>query len=119
MVARPITPSALVWFGSVAARFTASPMIVYSSRPSCPSTPQVTVPASRPTPTLRVLRAETLSVQLEVAAHACVAAEVEARPAHGDLPLPLIFKWHQGDFGGRRGVIAFVVARLDDAQVTQ
>ncbi|MGE3679517.1 MAG: DUF547 domain-containing protein, partial [Burkholderiales bacterium] len=73
--------------------------------------------ASRSAPALRVFRAATLSAQLETAACTCVEAEVEARPSHGDLQLPMIFKWYQGDFGGRRGVIAFVVARLEDAAV--
>lgn len=70
--------------------------------------------ASRSCPPLGVYDAADLHAQLDLAARNFVAAEVTVDPARGEVRLSSIFRWYQGDFGGRQGVIAFLLQHLPD-----
>jgi hypothetical protein len=73
--------------------------------------------ACRSSPPLRVVRGGQLDVELEAAARDYLRATVRLKDDGARIKVPRIFRWYAGDFGGERGVIDFVVARLDDAAV--
>lgn len=73
--------------------------------------------ACRSSPPLRVLHGETLEAELEQAARDYLALSVRVKDEGARVKLPKILQWYAGDFGGESGVLAFVVARLDDASV--
>lgn len=66
--------------------------------------------ASRSCPPIRVYSAERLEMQLELAANHFIAAETRISPETNTLFLSSIFKWFQADFGGREGVMDFLIA---------
>lgn len=66
--------------------------------------------ASRSCPPIRVYAAETLEAQLELAANHFIALETRISPETNTLILSSIFKWFQADFGGREGVMDFLLA---------
>jgi hypothetical protein len=70
--------------------------------------------ASRSCPPIGVYDAADLDAQLDLATRNFVAAEVTVDPARSAVRLSSIFRWYQGDFGGRRGVIAFLLQHLPD-----
>lgn len=73
--------------------------------------------ACRSSPPLRVLHGETLEAELEQAACDYLALSVRVKDEGARVKLPKILQWYAGDFGGESGVLAFVVARLDEASV--
>lgn len=70
--------------------------------------------ACRSSPALRVFGAGQLDRQLEEATVEYLRRTVRIDAGGAVVVLPRQFRWYAGDFGGERGVIEFVVARLDD-----
>lgn len=70
--------------------------------------------ASRSCPPIGVYDATKLDQQLDVAARSFVDASVAVDQARATLSLSSIFKWYARDFGGRAGVIDFLIAHLPD-----
>lgn len=68
--------------------------------------------ASRSCPPIGVYDAENIDGQLDLATANFVNAEVEIDPERGELRLSQIFNWYAGDFGGRDGVLAFLLEHL-------
>lgn len=68
--------------------------------------------ASRSCPPIRVYAAESLEAQLELAANHFIASETRILPEANTLTLSSIFKWFQSDFGGREGLMDFLLAHL-------
>lgn len=68
-------------------------------------------------PPLRAFHGEKLDVELEEATrdYLVANARVEDELFRAKLRLPRIFEWYAEDFGDERGVLEFVLARLDDA----
>lgn len=73
--------------------------------------------ACRSSPPLRVVHGERADAELEAAAREYVRATVRVKDDGARIKVPRIFRWYSDDFGGERGVLDFVVARLDDAAV--
>lgn len=73
--------------------------------------------ACRSSPPLRVVHGERADAELEAAARDYVRATVRVKDGGARVKVPRIFRWYTADFGGERGVLDFVVARLDDAAV--
>jgi hypothetical protein len=71
---------------------------------------------SRSSPPLRVFRGTTLEADLDGAVRDYLSAtvRVEDEEFRVKLRLPKILDWYAGDFGGRSGVLRFVLGRLDD-----
>jgi hypothetical protein len=70
--------------------------------------------ASRSCPPIRVYSREKLDSQLDLATRSYLSAEVEIMPEENTLYLSSIFKWFAKDFGGRDGVIDYVLSRLSE-----
>jgi hypothetical protein len=70
--------------------------------------------ASRSCPPIRAYSSEKLDSQLEVAARSYLAANAQILPEENALYLSYIFKWFARDFGGREGIIEFVLSHLSD-----
>jgi len=70
--------------------------------------------ASRSCPPIRSYSHEKLDSQLDLATRSYLAADVEIAPEDNALHLSSIFKWFATDFGGRDGIIDFVLAHLSD-----
>jgi hypothetical protein len=68
-------------------------------------------------PGLRVFHGEKLDLELEDATRDYLVANVrvEDEMFRAKLRLPRMFDWYAEDFGDERGVLEFVLARLDDA----
>ena len=73
--------------------------------------------ASQSCPPIRAYTAENLDHQLDMAAGNFVAQEVEINPWANAIRISRIFKWFSGDFGGRKGVIAFIVKYLPEGEL--
>lgn len=73
--------------------------------------------ACRSSPPLRVLHGERADAELEAAARDYVRGTVRLKDDGARMKVPRIFRWYRDDFGGERGVLDFVVAHLDDADV--
>jgi hypothetical protein len=73
--------------------------------------------ACRSSPGLRVYDAGGLDQQMEEATQAYIRRTVRVDDGGATIILPRQFKWYAGDFGGERGALDFVLARLDDATV--
>jgi hypothetical protein len=73
--------------------------------------------ACRSSPPLRVFGAEPIDEQLEAAVRECVREEVRVADDGAWIEVPRLFKWYPDDFGGERGVVDFVLARIDDDAV--
>jgi hypothetical protein len=70
--------------------------------------------ASRSCPPIRAYSPEKLDSQLDLAARSYLTADVEIMPEENTLYLSSIFKWFAKDFGGRDGIIDFVLSHLSD-----
>ncbi|MBS1251237.1 MAG: hypothetical protein MAG451_00268 [Anaerolineales bacterium] len=72
--------------------------------------------ASRSCPPIGVYDAGNIDAQLDLAAANFVNAEVEIDSEAGELRLSQIFQWYAGDFGGRAGVIEFLLRHLPESE---
>lgn len=70
--------------------------------------------ASRSCPPIGVYDADQIDVQLDLASRNFVDAEVTVDEAQGEVRLSQIFRWYAGDFGGRAGVMEFLLRHLPD-----
>jgi hypothetical protein len=70
--------------------------------------------ASRSCPPIGVYDAARLDQQLDLAARGFVDGSAALDRANGVITLSPIFKWYARDFGGRAGVISFLIAYLPD-----
>ena len=70
---------------------------------------------SRSSPAFRVFEGGKLDIQLEEAATQYVQRMAQVDHDGGTLTAPKLLQWYASDFGGERGVLEFVLARLDDA----
>ncbi len=70
--------------------------------------------ASRSCPPIAVYDAEQIDAQLDLAARGFVAEQVTIDPERDEVRLSAIFRWYAGDFGGRSGVLAFLLKYLPD-----
>lgn len=68
--------------------------------------------ASHSCPPIRIYSAENLNSQLDLATRSFVDADVKLNPARQVLVVSSIFRWYGGDFGGREGVISFLIDHL-------
>jgi hypothetical protein len=70
--------------------------------------------ACRSSPPLRVFEAGRLDRLLEDAASDYVRRTVRVERSGALLVVPRLFRWFAEDFGGERGIVEFVAARLED-----
>jgi len=70
--------------------------------------------ASRSCPPIRAYSPEKLDAQLDLATRSYLGTDVQILPEENALHLSSIFKWFGADFGGREGVIEFVLSHLSD-----
>ena len=70
--------------------------------------------ASRSCPLIRSYLPEKLDSQLDLATRGYLRSDVQILPDENTLRLSSIFKWFGADFGGRTGIIEFVLAHLSD-----
>jgi hypothetical protein len=70
--------------------------------------------ASRSCPPIRAYSPEKLDSQLDLATRSYLATDVQIVPENNALHLSSIFKWFSSDFGGRDGIIEFVLSHLSD-----
>jgi len=70
--------------------------------------------ASHSCPPIRAYSPTQLDSQLDLATRSYLTADVQILPEEKALYLPSIFKWFAGDFGGRKGIIDFVLSHLSD-----
>lgn len=70
--------------------------------------------ASRSCPPIRVYSPENLDSQLDLATRSYLATDVQILPEKNALQLSSIFKWFAADFGGREGIIDFVLSHLSE-----
>ncbi len=75
--------------------------------------------ASRSCPPIGVYDAAQIDTQLELVARRFVSHVVEIDQAACELYLSRIFSWYAADFGGREGVIAFVLPYLLQDEVRE
>ncbi len=68
--------------------------------------------ASRSCPPIQVYSAEHIDDQLELAARNFVDQTTSVDQDRHVLSISKIFRWYQGDFGGQRGVINFILDHL-------
>jgi hypothetical protein len=62
-----------------------------------------------------VYDAEQIQQQLDVAAASFVnSGGALVQPETGEVRLSPIFRWYRGDFGGKEGVLEFLLRYLDD-----
>lgn len=72
---------------------------------------------SRSSPAFRVFEGGKLDVQLEEAATRYVQRMTQVERDGSMLTVPKLLQWYANDFGGERGVLEFVLRRLDDASL--
>ncbi len=70
--------------------------------------------ASRSCPPIRAYSPEKLDSQLDLATRSYLVSAVQILPEENALHLSSIFKWFARDFGGRDGIIEFVLSHLLD-----
>ena len=63
-------------------------------------------------PPIRSFAAEKLDEQLDIAARSFVNGTVDIEPGSGMVAASKIFSWYAGDFGGRNGVVDFLIHHL-------
>jgi len=68
----------------------------------------------RSCPPIRSYTAEKLDEQLDIAARSFVDGTVDIEPGSGTVTLSKIFRWYESDFGGRDGVVEFLIRYLPD-----
>ncbi|HKY54391.1 MAG TPA: DUF547 domain-containing protein [Anaerolineales bacterium] len=66
--------------------------------------------ASRSCPPIRAYSPEKMDAQIDLATRSYLAANVQILPEENALRLSSIFKWFARDFGGRDGIIEFVLS---------
>lgn len=70
--------------------------------------------AGRSCPPIQVYSAQQLDSQLDLAARNFVNADLEIDPERNEVKLSTIFKWFTSDFGGREGMIDFLIEHLPE-----
>lgn len=70
--------------------------------------------ASRSCPPIRAYSPENLESQLDLATRSYLATDVKISLEENTLYLSSIFKWFASDFGGREGIVDFVLSHLSD-----
>jgi hypothetical protein len=70
--------------------------------------------AGQSCPPIGVYSPDQIDVQLDLASRNFVDANISVDPRLGVLSLSSIFRWYQGDFGGRTGIIDFLMKYLPD-----
>ena len=70
----------------------------------------------RSCPPIRSYTAERLDEQLDIAARSFIDGTVEIRPESRTVALSQIFKWYESDFGGRDGLVEFLIRYLPDGE---
>jgi hypothetical protein len=70
--------------------------------------------ASRSCPPIQTYSAEHLDKQLDLAARNFVNNHVKIDPDRQTMTASEIFRWYQGDFGGRKGMLRFIAAHLPE-----
>jgi hypothetical protein len=70
--------------------------------------------ASRSCPPIRVYTPENLDEQLDLVTRSFLATDVQILPKENAIYLSSIFKWFAADFGGRDGIIDFILSHLSD-----
>jgi hypothetical protein len=73
--------------------------------------------ASRSCPRIRAYTAGDLDAQLELATRSFLATEVSRSQDQNTLDVSSIFHWFSGDFGGREGVVRFLLENHPDEQL--
>lgn len=73
--------------------------------------------ACRSSPALAYYPAAELAELLERATCRHLAAHVRLAPGGNALIVPRMFDWYAADFGGRRGVLEFILSRTEDEAV--
>ena len=68
----------------------------------------------RSCPPIRSYSAEKLEEQLDLATRGFVSSSTEIRQEKKQLLLSRIFQWYRNDFGGREGIIDFLIHYLPD-----
>jgi hypothetical protein len=68
----------------------------------------------RSCPPIRSYSAEKLDGQLDLATSGFIDSSVEIHPEKNEIALSRIFQWYAGDFGGRDGVIDFLIRYLPE-----
>lgn len=90
------------------------PRLAYSMREIDRRVHCALVCASRSCPPIGVYEAERIDEQLDLASASFVNGGAVRGGEDGRVLLSEIFKWYAGDFGGRIGVVEFVLRYLDD-----
>lgn len=75
--------------------------------------------ACRSSPPLRVFDGGRLDRQFEDAAADYVRHHVRVEQGGKVIVVPRLFGWFTEDFGGERGIVDFVVARIDDEKLVE
>ncbi len=92
---------------------TGDPRFNYAVVPVDPRIHFALVCASRSCPLITVYHASKIEEELEAAATTFInGGSVIVQPELGQVSLSRIFYWYQSDFGGRSGVLKFILARL-------
>lgn len=73
--------------------------------------------ACRSSPALAYYPAAELAERLERATCRYLAQHVRLAPGGSALIVPRVFDWYAADFGGRRGVLEFILSRTEDRAV--
>jgi hypothetical protein len=68
--------------------------------------------ASRSCPPIQVYSADHLEVQLDLAARDFIDSDMKLNPAKNLLVVSSLFQWFKGDFGGRDGIVSFLIDHL-------
>lgn len=69
--------------------------------------------ASRSCPPIQVYSAEKIEAQLDMAARNFVDADLQIDQERSTAHISAIYNWFAGDFGGRHGVIEFLIKNLE------
>ena len=72
---------------------------------------------TRSSPAFRVFESGRLDAQLEEAATQYIQRTVQVEGDGRVIAVPKLLQWYAMDFGGKAGVLEFVLQRLDDASV--
>jgi hypothetical protein len=68
--------------------------------------------ASKSCPPIQVYSADKLDSQLDLATRSFLNADVKIHPTRKIIAVSSIFRWYARDFGGREGVISFLINHL-------
>jgi hypothetical protein len=70
--------------------------------------------AGRSCPPIQIYTPDDIDNQLELAARNFVNSDVSVGPIDNTIHLSAIYNWFSGDFGGREGIIDFLIDHLPD-----